>query len=169
MGKPRKFDLHLRGKNINGEAMFLTPAIRKDWAKHFDNQEWVCTFKLVSSLNEKGKLFAFLCGPVLDCSLIAYEHAGVEFANTDDILYHFKKMFGKYVWLNPVTQKPENRLYDYSSDDVPADLLSKFLNDILLYMEQNFEFTPPDSEAYRTEKKLGRGFAPIKGKKFTDV
>jgi hypothetical protein len=169
MSRPRKIDLVLRGKNLNGDAIFLSPAIRKQWATHFDNLEWICTFKLISSLNEKQRMFAYLFGPLLDSALVAYEKAGYEFANTDDLYYHFKKMFARYAWYNPVKKKEEARLYDYSDDTVPADLLNKFINDVILHLEQEFEFSPPDAASYKAQMRFGSGFKAIKGTKFTDV
>lgn len=169
MSRPRKIDLVLRGKNIDGDTKFLSPAIRKQWAQHFDGHEWVCTFKVIGTMNEKARMFAYLFGPLLDSAVVCYENAGYEYVNTSDLYYHFKSVFGKYMWFNPITKKEEERVYDYSDDEVSADLLNKFINDIILFLETNFEFSPPDAQAYKTELKFGKGFTRIKGTKFSDT
>lgn len=162
-------DLVLTGRNVGGETLFTNPATRKLWASHFDNEQWVCTFKVIASLDDKQRLFAYINGPLVDATLAAFENNGVEFANTADIYYYFKDKLARYIWVDPVEGKEHVRVYDFSDRSVPVDLLTKFVNDWILWMEQHQpSFVPPDAEAYKTQKRFGKGFKSMKDVSFHD-
>lgn len=164
----RKIDLVLQGKNLDGDTKFVNPQARKQWAQQFDGEQWICTFKLVGSLNDKSRLFAYLHGPLLDVILSEFESTGqYDYIDKVRLYYDFKAMFSAYTRYNFLTKKEEVAYYDYSSDTVSVDLLKKFLDDIMHFAEETFtNFTAPDAVSYKTRKKYGSGFKSMKNSQF---
>jgi hypothetical protein len=111
-------------------------------------------------------MFAYLHGPLLDTCLSCLEGTGqYDYISTTHLYYDFKQMFSSYTRYNALKKQEEVAYYDYSSDEVPVDLLKKFIDDIITYMESNFEhFNAPDSDAYKTAKKYGSNFKSLKNK-----
>lgn len=171
---PRKIDLVLYGKNLNGDTMFVNPQARKQWAEQFAGEQWMCKFELIGSLNDKRRLFAYLHGPLLDTALAWFETTGqYDYIDKVKLYYDFKRMFAQYTTYNQLTKQEEVDYYDYSSDRVSVDLLKKFLDDIIRFLEQEFPptetnagFQAPDSEAYKTRKRYGSGFTSKKNQQF---
>lgn len=169
MSRPRKIDLILEGYNKGGDTLFTNPVLRKTWAQHFDGQHWTATFRLTASMDDKSRLFAYINGPLGDATLAAFDDAGIEFANTTDIYYWMKDRFARYMWIDPVTGEEKPRTRDFSDRHATVDMLSKFVNDWILFMEQNYErFTAPDAQAYKTAQRHGKGFRSMKGVDFND-
>lgn len=158
MPQPRKIDLVLDGRCVGGDTLFTNPHARKEWAKMYEGRDFTVTFKLLSSMNDKARMFAYINGPLLDATLAAFDNAGIEFANTADIYYWMKKRYARYVWIDPVTGSEEVRVMDFSEKTFTADQLNKFISDWILFMEQEYpSFIPPDSQAYKNQKRYGKG------------
>jgi hypothetical protein len=172
MARIRKIDLVLTGKNLDGDTKFVNPQARKLWAEQYGGEQWTCTFRLIGGMNDKARMFAYLHGPLLDTCLAHFESTGqYDFIDTTQLYYDFKNMFAKFMRYNHITKKEEESIYDYSSDEVPVDLLKKFLDDIIRFCEEIFPpqeglehsgFTAPDSENYKVKKKYGKDFKPVK-------
>ncbi len=153
MSRKPRVELILIGHTKDGKVI-RDMEMESRFAQHHDNSKVMISYRPYGSLVQKERLFAYLFGPLLQCLANAMEDAGMEGSKKD----WYEAMKGRYAafpWYNPLSKKEEVRTLDFSSDSTTSAQLGKFVNDIVLFLEMEVGVEVPDSEEYKTQKRLG--------------
>lgn len=132
-----------------------------DIEKYFlenNDVELIVEFKQAARVGPKMKLYAYYHGPLLDCALIGYIAMGWEGLDKVKVDYLLRAEFAK-----DFIKRPDGTYEPIMIDKhtMSPQRLLKFVQDCLLYIEQELQQTVPDSEEYKLSKITGRKFTRI--------
>lgn len=154
MAKKLKIEMILTGESRNGKIIRDNEQEAR-FALHHPDQKIMISYRPLSDMAAKEKLFNYLFGPLLDTFLNAMEDTGETGHSKNDWYLALKDKFAKEPWYNPMTKKEETRLLDFSADKTTASQLSKFVQDIVFFLEETVGVEAPDSSEFLMQKRLG--------------
>lgn len=150
-----KIELLLTGECKDGKIKWDNALEGKKFADHHEGQRIWSKWGLLTDLSEKEKLFAYLFGPLLDTLATALAHHGYGQLSKKDCYFIMKSRYGQKPWYNPLNKCEEIVFVDYSDEKTTKAELLEFVNNIILFIEQDLNTQAPDSDAYKTQMRLG--------------
>lgn len=123
--------------------------------RQFHGEKVMVSYRPLSDMAHKERMFAYLHGPLLDTLAQAMLDNGTANASKDDWAEAMKDRFAKEPWYNPLTKREETRKLDFSSSKTTAAQLHTFIGQIVLFLEQEVGVEAPDSSEYKIKQRLG--------------
>lgn len=129
------------------------------YCKEHDGQELVVSIKPMAKTSPKMLLYAFYHGPLLDCFIKAYTSAGYDGIDKVKADFLLRAEFAKDFILK---KNGEAIPYIIDKKDMTKERLTKFVQDCLFHLEDEFKMTPPDAEEYKLNKGSSTKFKAVK-------
>lgn len=133
-----------------GKLVFLNIYDLERYCMENDGIELHISIKHASKLSEKMRMFAYLFGPLMDTAVRGFTRQGWVGMDKVKARYELQSMFCKEEMYNALTGETKVYLIELSS--MPKARLLKFIQDIIIFMEQELEVEAPDSETYKMMK-----------------
>lgn len=163
-----KVELILTAKCIDGKVKWNNPDELSRFAVHHDGHTISAKLNLVTDISEKERMFAYLFGPLLDTVQTALMHHGYGQLSKKDCYLIMKDRYGKQPWYNPLTKKEMDTLVDFSDEKTTKVELLNFITNIIMFLEQDLGFEPPDSETYKIQQRLGSSRSAVKSTNYDE-
>lgn len=144
----------------NGRLIFYNIYELERYCIENDGIELHVSIKHSSKLSEKMKMFAFLFGPVMDSAVRGFVRQGYTGIDKVAARYKLQAEFCKEELYNSKTGKTEIYLLELSR--MSKARLLKFLQDCMMYIEENLETEVPDSEEWKAKQITGRNYKQVK-------
>ena len=148
-----KVELLLIGHS-NVDKIVRDMEAERRFAMNYSGEAIMISYRPMSNMRHKEKMFAFLFGPLMDCLYNGMTEAGFVGTRTD-FYKAMKYRYASFPWINPLTKKEETDTLDFSSDKVTAAQLHDFINKVVLFIEQDLGIEAPDSSEFVIQKRLG--------------
>ena len=120
------------------------------------------TLRDTAKLSEKMALFSYLFGPVMDCAVHGFTHAGYEGVDKVKARYMLEAELCKEEVYNEKTKKVS--IYIESVSKMGKKRLTKFVNDALFFLEVELGQKVPDSDEWKAKLSSGRNFKVVNSK-----
>lgn len=143
----------------NGGLTYFNRFDLDRYSKEKDGKELIVHVKEKAKTGEKMRMYAFYHGPLLDCAIIGYANAGYSGIDKVKADYLLRANFAK-----DFIQKPDGEYEPIMLDkkDMSKDRLRKFIEDCILFIEEEFKQQVPDSSEYLYKKKTDKNYKSIK-------
>lgn len=146
-------------KSERGGLKFFNYEDLEKFCLENEGENIIVQLNVEAKSSEKLRMFAYYYGPVLECAMIGYTMQGWQGVDKVVADYKLRAEFAKDYIRNPAG---EYEPYLIRASKMTKARLLKFIEDCLLFIEQDLGQKTPDSESYLASKGTDRKFKQVK-------
>lgn len=143
----------------DGKLVPLNPEDEHKYAIENDGEIIVCHYKPMAKTGEKMRMYAYYYRVILDCAMIGFTYIGYEGIDKVKSDYLLRAEFAKDFIMRP---DGSAQIIMLDKKNMTKARLLKYLQDCIMFIENELQQKVPDSYEYKIKKLTGRSFTEVK-------
>jgi len=146
-------EIILRAQCTERGLSYVNVVDLKDFCLENKGKFVVATFVIEDNVAEKQRLYNYYFGPLLSCAVEGFTNAGYEGVDKVVADYMLMSEMGKGFYKTP---KGDMEPCLLSKSKMSKERLLKYVQDVIIFLEQTLRMRVPDAQEYKAYKLTGR-------------